>query len=385
VVVTGLEKFISDPSAYKKRRIALIANQSSVSSNHKYIWDLFKESDLNLIRIFSPEHGLFGSEQDQVPVKILPETGVEVVSLYGSTPESLFPHDKFLKDIDLLIYDIQDVGARYYTYLNTMILCMEKLHNSDIEFMVFDRPNPLGGDIVEGPILDMEYKSFVGMLPVTVRHGLTSGEIALFAEDYYNFDLKLSVIKMEGWSRNLFFKDTGLPWIGPSPNMPVINTVNLYPGICLFEGINISEGRGTTTPFEVIGADFINPYELAGYLNNLNLAGIYFRPIFFMPVFHKYKNQNIGGIYMHLKDSYNFKSFYYAIAIVESILNLYDKLKFLTDVYEFTSKYPIFDLLTGNSIIRGKLLAGKSSLSIQRTWLNDEREFLEMKKKYHIY
>jgi uncharacterized protein YbbC (DUF1343 family) len=385
VVITGLEKFISDSSPYKKRRIALIANQSSLSSNFKYTWDLFRKNNLNLVRIFSPEHGLFGSEQDQVPVKILPETDIEVVSLYGNSPESLMPQDEFLKDIDLLIYDIQDVGARYYTYLNTMIFCMKKVSRLDIEFMVFDRPNPLGGETVEGPILDMEYKSFVGMLPITVRHGLTSAEIALFAKDYYKFDLKLSVIKMEHWHRNLSFKDTGLSWVGPSPNMPLLETVNLYPGICLFEGLNISEGRGTTTPFEVIGADFIDPYELADYLNNLNLEGIIFRPIFFRPVFHKYNNKNIGGVYMHLRNNRNFKSFYYGIVIVKAILDLYNKLEFLTDVYEFTSKYPIFDLLAGNSVIRECLLSGESSESIQNRWHKDEIKFLEIKKNYHLY
>lgn len=208
---------------------------------------------------FLPEHGLFATEQDQVAVTVQPETGCDIVSLYGDCMESLLPDESLFDDIDILLFDIQDVGARYYTYVNTLALIMEAIDGRDIELIVLDRPNPLGGIHVEGPMPDPAYRSFVGIFPVPVRHAMTPGELAHLYRDWQKIDINLTVISLQGWQRNMNFSQTGLPWIPPSPNMPTTETALVYPGMCLLEGLNISEGRGTTTPSSISEHHSLNP------------------------------------------------------------------------------------------------------------------------------
>ena len=323
MIITGLENFIDNLDRYKKRSIALIANQTSVTSSLLYSWDVLVKEGCRIKRIFTPEHGLFGTEQDQIAVKIQPSTGYEIVSLYGNSYNSLIPDDTYLNDIDLILFDIQDVGSRYYTYVNTMALFMKAVEKRDIEFMILDRPNPIGGLKVEGPILNRDYESFVGVFPVPVRHGMTAAELAGLYKDIQKLDINLSVMKMQGWDRGMLYRDTGLLWIPPSPNMPTEYTSYLYPGMCLLEGTNISEGRGTTTPFSNIGAPYINPDEFAEYINAFKMQGVNFRPLYFKPVFDKYAGEIIGGVYVHITDIDKFMPFLAGIAVIKAAFDLY--------------------------------------------------------------
>ncbi|MCG8375660.1 MAG: DUF1343 domain-containing protein, partial [Chlorobiales bacterium] len=248
MVQNGLDILLQDTNRLKNRSIALIANQTSVTLDLNYSWFALQKKGIALKKIFSPEHGLFSTEQDQVAVTGQPDIGCDIISLYGHSADSLLPDQSFLQDIDLVIFDIQDIGSRYYTYINTLALFMEAVDGLDIDILVLDRPNPLGGKTVEGPLPDPAYRSFVGVLPVPPRHGMTAGEAARLYLDHRKLDVNLHVVAMEGWQRTMHFPQTGLQWVVPSPNMPTWETALVYPGMCLFEGLNVSEGRGTTTP-----------------------------------------------------------------------------------------------------------------------------------------
>ena len=371
---------------FQNRKIGLIVNQSSVTPDLQYSWNALKERGVQVKMIFSPEHGLFATEQDQIAVNYQPELGCEMVSLYGDSAESLLPDKALLDNLDLILFDIQDVGSRYYTYINTLALFMEAVSGMDLEIMVLDRPNPLGGSIVEGPLLDPAFRSFVGIFPVPVRHGLTAGELALFYQDIKKLDINLSVIKMEGWQRSMLFPETGLPWIPPSPNMPTFATAEVYPGMCLFEGINASEGRGTTTPFQLSGAPFIKPDDLALRCREYDLEGVLFRPVWFKPTFHKFCGSVIGGIWLQVTDHSRFRSFATGVAMTAALNELYpEELEFLNGVYEFNDTIPAFDLLAGSSTIRTSILKGCDTDLLLSSWRGDEAEFLRVKADFHLY
>ena len=386
MIATGLDILLRNCERFQNRNIALIVNQSSVTAHLKYSWNVLKERGLHVKMIFSPEHGLFATEQDQIAVNYQPELGCEVASLYGDSAESLLPDMTLLDNLDLILFDIQDVGSRYYTYVNTLALFMEAVSGRDIEIIVLDRPNPLGGAIIEGPLLDPTYRSFVGIFPVPVRHGLTAGELALLYLDIKKLDVNLSVIKMEGWRRSMLFPETGLPWIPPSPNMPTFATAEGYPGMCLFVGLNVSEGRGTTTPFQLSGASFIKPDELAEHCTTYGLEGVLFRPVWFKPTFHKFSEEVIGGIWLHVTDHSLFRSFATGVAMTTAIHELYPEfLQFLNGVYEFNDTIPAFDLLAGNSGIRTNILNGCDAQSTLASWKHDEAQFSTIKLNYHLY
>lgn len=386
MVATGLDILLRNTDRFRNRNIGLIVNQTSVTPELKYSWNVLKEKGLHLRRIFSPEHGLFATEQDQISVTYQPELDCEVVSLYGDTAESLLPEKALLDNLDIILFDIQDVGSRYYTYVNTLALFMEAVSGRDIEIMVLDRPNPLGGTIIEGPLLDPAFRSFVGVFPIPVRHGMTAGELAHLYRDFKKIDINLSVIAMEGWNRSMLFPETGQPWIPPSPNMPTFSTAEVYPGMCLFEGLNVSEGRGTTTPFQLSGAPFINPRDLADRCTGYGLQGVLFRPVWFKPTFHKFCGEVIGGIWLQVTDHSCFRSFATGVAITAALNEMYpQQLKFLKGVYEFNDTLPAFDLLAGSSHIRSMILEGCEPDSIINSWLSDETGFAEIKQRFHLY
>jgi uncharacterized protein YbbC (DUF1343 family) len=386
MVINGLDILLRNPDAIRHRRTGLIANQSSVSIDLEYSWALLERAGIRISRIFSPEHGLFSVEQDQIAVKNQPDTGCEIVSLYGENEHSLIPDRALLAGLDQVLFDIQDIGTRYYTYLNTLALFMEAAQGLDIEIVVLDRPNPLGGTLIEGPLLEPACHSFVGVMPVPVRHGLTAGEIAHFYKSYRKLDTNLRVITMQGWKRTMRFPETALPWVPPSPNMPTFTVAEVYPGMCLFEGLNVSEGRGSTTPFLLVGAPFIDPFELASHLGTLCLEGVFFRPTWFRPTFHKYHDQTIGGIYLHVTDPERFRPFATGIAITCVLHELWpEQLTFLEGVYEFNDTIPAFDLLAGSSRIRSMILNGSPAKTILASWQNDEAAFSAIKPEFHLY
>ncbi len=386
MIATGLDKLLRSTESMTKRSIGLIVNQTSVTSDLRYSWSALKERGVSVKRIFTPEHGLFATEQDQVAVGYQPDLACELVSLYGNLAETLIPDPAVLDHLDLVIFDIQDVGSRYYTYINTLALFMEAVSGRDIEIMVLDRPNPLGGEIVEGPLLDDAYGSFVGIFPVPVRHGMTAGELALLYREAKKLDVNLTVLPMEGWHRSMLFPETGLFWVPPSPNMPTFETAEVYPGMCLFEGLNVSEGRGSTTPFKLFGAPFIHPFELAEHCRSSGLEGVLFRPLWFKPTFHKYCGEVIGGIWQQVTDHSRYRSFATGVAMIAAIHELYPgQIKFLRGVYEFNDTIPAFDLLAGNSHIRTAIESGGDVPTILSSWHHDEVEFLGRKQQYHLY
>lgn len=386
MVVNGLDILLQDANRLKNRSIALIANQTSVTLDLNYSWSALQKKGINLKKIFSPEHGLFSTEQDQVAVTGQPDIGCDIISLYGHSADSLLPDQSFLQDIDLVIFDIQDIGSRYYTYINTLALFMEAVDGLDIDILVLDRPNPLGGKTVEGPLPDPAYRSFVGVLPVPPRHGMTAGEAARLYLDHRKLDVNLHVVAMEGWQRTMHFPQTGLQWVSPSPNMPTWETALVYPGMCLFEGLNVSEGRGTTTPFLHIGAPFIEPETVAAELAMLDIEGVLFRPTYFKPSFHKYKDEVIGALFLHVTDRNLFCPFTTGIAITTVLHELYPgKLRFLREVYEFNDRHPAFDLLCGSSKLRNMIENKRSFEEIRKSWTTDEDGFLSIKQNYHLY
>jgi len=386
MVKTGLEKFLENADPYKKRRLALIANQTSLTRDFQYSWDVLKRRGFHLKRIFTPEHGLFATEQDQIAVVRQPDLNCDVVSLYGKSFASLTPQENFLDDLDTVLFDVQDVGCRYYTFVNTLALFMKALEKKDIEIIVLDRPNPLGGIEIEGPLLNKKFLSFVGMVPVPVRHGMTVGELALFYRDAEKLDIHLTLVKMDGWKRRMLYRETGLLLIFLSHNTPTENTAYVYPGFCLLEGLNVSEGRGTATPFQWTGAPFIEPYELKRCLESVKMQGVVFRPVYFKPAFHKYAGQVVGGVGVHILDMKKFKPFSVGVTLVKTIHDLYhEHLVFRKDVYEFNSTRPAFDLLTGSSRIRKMIQAISSLEDVLNSWKDEERSFVETKEEYSLY
>jgi uncharacterized protein YbbC (DUF1343 family) len=255
-----------------------------------------------LTTLFGPEHGMWGEAQDMAHVTdaVDPLTGLRVYSLYGASEKDLAPRSEMLKNIDALVIDLQDIGSRYYTFIYTMALCMRQAAGVGLPVIVLDRPNPIDGVHLEGNIREEKYSSFVGMFALPTRHGMTAGELARYFNKTFNLNCDLTVIPMRGWKRSMWWGDTGLPWVIPSPNMPTVFTAAVYPGMCLIEGTNLSEGRGTTHPFEFFGAPWLNPFKLADELNHLDLPGVRFRPHYFLPTFQKHAGKVCGGVEMHV-------------------------------------------------------------------------------------
>ncbi|MGA9287561.1 MAG: DUF1343 domain-containing protein, partial [Anaerobacillus sp.] len=338
--------------------------------------------DVDLKALYGPEHGVRGSAQagDYVEYYTDEETGLPVYSLYGSTKK---PTPEMLEGIDVLLFDIQDVGTRFYTYIYTMAYAMEAAAENDIEFIVLDRPNPLGGEAVEGPVLDDEYSSFVGKYEIPLRHGMTVGELASLFNEEFNIGADLTVVEMEHWKRNMYYDDTQLEWVLPSPNMPTLDTALVYPGAALIEGTNVSEGRGTTKPFELIGAPFIKSTELTDELNGLDLPGVDFRAASFTPSFSKHAGELTHGVQIHVTDKEAFKPVKTGVSLVKTIHDLYP------DDFEFraenSSGVSFFDLLVGNGWIREAIEEGHTVEEMEQQWQGDLEDFKEVREDYLLY
>ncbi len=373
-VKTGADVLIKENLArVAGKRVGLVCNQSSVESSRLvHLADLLMEADdVDLACLFAPEHGVRGEAQDMDLVKdcIDRDTGVPVHSLYGRDFDSLTPSSAAIDDLDVLVVDVQDVGARYYTFAATMALCMKAAAAAGVKLIVLDRPNPLGGDAVEGPLVEPGYESFVGLYPVPVRHGMTVGELAGWYNDREGLGCDLEVVAMEGWQRSMSFEQTGLVWVHPSPNMPTVDTAFVYPGMCLVEGTLLSEGRGTTRPFEQAGAPFVHPEKLAARLTELveawGLGGVQFRPCAFRPMFQKHAGFVCGGVFLHVRDQKELRPWAVGVAFVEAVRDLWpEELKWRTEPYEFVGDRPALDLLLGSSTIRERWEKGGSALGL---------------------
>jgi uncharacterized protein YbbC (DUF1343 family) len=390
-VLTGLDRV--EVKAYwpKKLRysnIGLLVHPASVNRVFKHAIDIYKNlSFVRLKALFGPQHGIYGQTQDNMIEWEGFEDkkrGVPVYSLYSHTRK---PTSQMLKDIDVLVVDLQDIGSRYYTFIWTMELCMQACLENGKSLVILDRPNPIGGHIIEGPVLDVNYTSFVGGKPLMIRHGMTIGEIANYLKNEFYRELDLYIIKMIGWKRSMWFNKTKLPWIFPSPNIPTLSSAIVYPGMCLLEGTNISEGRGTTKPFEICGAPFIDPDRLINYLDSFHLEGVYFRPSYFQPTFHKFSGQLCGGVQIHVLDREKFKPFKTGVAILKAIHDLYgDKFSWKMPPYEYENEKMPIDILAGSDKLRLFIDSGRG-LNYMEEWWSEECEMFNKKyrRNYLIY
>lgn len=340
--------------------------------------------DAKLVALFGPEHGLTGEAQDLIPVTHGGAEAVRTYSLYGDSFESLKPTPEMLRDLDVLVIDLQDVGSRYYTFQATMLYCLEAAASVGLPVLVLDRPNPLGA-AVEGPLLKPGFESFVGPHAVATRHGLTMAELATLYAAERQIDVELQVVLCDGWRRQQGWP-VNLPWVPPSPNMPTVNTATVYPGMCLIEGTNLSEGRGTTRPFEYVGFPGVNPRRLADRLRAEQLPGVDFLPVEFRPTFQKHAGRTCGGVFLVQFGDGNFQPVRTGLAVLTAFRDLLgDAFQWRTERYEFVDHIPAINLLFGGDRERHAIEAGKPWREIAAAWESEEAAFRERRKKYLLY
>jgi len=387
MVKTGLDRIDEAGPAgmLDGRKLGLIVNPASVDGGYRHAADVFHDM-FDIAALFGPQHGIRGETQDNmIEWKGFRDgaTGLPVYSLYG---EHRKPSPEMLEDLDAMVFDVPDVGTRIYTFIWTMTLAMRACAGAGIEFVVLDRPNPIGGREVEGNVLERGFESFVGLHPIPMRHGMTAGELALmFAAEFEDCPAP-KVIEMKGWGRDMLFGDTGLPWVMPSPNMPTVDTALVYPGTVLFEGTNVSEGRGTTRPFELVGTPWVDAGALAETLEAKRLPGVFFRPCHFQPTFHKHAGEVCGGVQLHVTDPTAFRPFVTALHLLCEIRRQDgEKFEWKQPPYEYEyEKLPI-DVMFGCEWIRKDIEAGAEPGDMEKKWAAKLEEFTVLRKKYLLY
>ena len=385
----GNEKLVNEYfNLIKGKNIGVIANHTSLLSDGKHLVDfLYENKNVSLVAVFGPEHGFRGAAPagEKIETTIDDKTGIPVYSLYGRINK---PTPEMLKNIEVLVYDIQDVGARFYTYISTLYLCLEAAAENNIKFIVCDRPNPIGGVIVDGPIVKKEFESFVGIAPLPIQHGMTIGELALYFNDLIESKIGkkaiLEVIKMDNWKREMLFDETRINWIKPSPNIIDLSTALIYPGTCLIEATNVSEGRGTDSPFLQIGAPFINSAELINELNKLNFSSLSFQSVQFIPTDiegmasnPKFKDEKCNGIKIHILNTKNLYPVQFGLALISTLKKLYpEKIKI---------NVSRMNRLTGNDEITKMLDSAVDYTEIINKFQSELTNFKQIRKKYLLY
>ncbi|MCD4655558.1 DUF1343 domain-containing protein [bacterium] len=377
----------SEIDNYRGLRLGLVSNATSVDYTCEHTMHrLFAHPAATLTAIFGPQHGIFGHTQDNMVEWHSYRdhtTGLPFFSLYG---ETRIPTEEMMDCVDAIVFDIQDVGSRYFTFIYTMANVMKACARDGKKMIVLDRPNPINGLDVEGNTILSGYTSFVGMYPILNRHGMTCGELALMFNDLFEIGCDLDVISMEGWMRSMWADNTGVPWIMPSPNMPTLDTATVYPGMCLIEGTNLSEGRGTTRPFEIMGAPFIEPRKFMKKLVECRLPGVRFRELIFRPTFQKFKGESCGGVQLHVTNRNVFQSVLTAVAIIGVVRELYPtKFQWKLPPYEYEYVKLPFDILAGSSKLRREIETGTSLRDIKARWKKAESRFLRMREPYLLY
>src|SRR5262245_40013697 len=378
-VRTGLDVLFAQGFApLRGLRVGLVTHPAAVDGQLRHAAELLAAAPgVRLAVLFGPEHGLLGEAQDLIGVADAadPASRLRVHSLYGDTADSLRPTPEQLRGLDALVIDLQDVGSRYYTFQATTLYCLEAAAVSRVAVFVLDRPNPLGGVEVEGPTLRPGFESFVGPHPVPTRQGLTTGELALLYRAERKLNVDLEVVPCDGWRREMTFEETGLPWVLPSPNMPTVDTAVVYPGQCLVEGTNLSEGRGTTRPFELCGAPGVDAVKLCRDLNERGLSGVVFRPAWFQPTFQKHAGQRVGGFQMHVTDRHSFAPIRTTVAVLAAFrAALGDRFRWRTEEYEFVRDKPAIDILFGSDRERLALDRGTDWREITAAWEPEEAD-----------
>ena len=387
-VQTGLARLASDGlPALAGRRVGLICNPTSVDAELRHMIELLRPT-MNVTALFGPEHGVRGDAQDMMTIDDARDrlTGLPEFSLYGHTEASLTPTAAMLDHVDVVIYDVQDIGSRYYTFVWTMVLAMRACAKAGKQFVVLDRPNPIGGIHVEGPAIEPGFESFVGLVSCPNRHGLTAGEIARWRHSVEKLDLELAVIGMRGWQRDMWFEHTGLPWVLPSPNMPTVDTALVYPGMCLVEGTELSEARGCTRPFELAGAPHLDGHALAAALTAMALPGVAFRPVVFTPQFGKHASKACGGVQLHVTNLDAFRPYRTGVAFLKACHDQSPtQFAWRAKAYEFVDAIPAIDLLSGSDQLRTGIAAGASLDELAARWPRDEGAFAEERADFLLY
>ncbi len=387
-VSTGLEVLLHQKrDRIKGMRVGLICNQASVDHGFNHAADLlFEDTDINLTALFGPQHGIRGDVQDnmiETSHGIDQKTGLPIYSLYSETRE---PTGEMLNNVDALVFDLQDIGGRVYTFIYTMANAMSACAKYGKKFFVCDRPNPINGVGVEGSLLEKGHESFVGQFPIPMRHGMTAGELAKLFNDEFGINCDLEIIGMEGWSRGLYFDQTDLSWVVPSPNMPTVDTAIVFPGTVFFEGTRVSEGRGTTRPFEYIGAPYIDPWDFSDTLQAIGLPGVIFRPTSFLPTFQKFHNEVCGGVFVHVTSREIFTPVITGVALVKAVFDMYpDEFEWKSPPYEYVYDRNPFDVIAGSVRLRESFENGDAIETIREHWREDEQRFSKLREKHLLY
>ncbi len=388
-IVTGLQHLVnSNFRDIMGVPIALLCHTPSVDSHFRHIVPLMLEAGVDLRKIFAPEHGIFGTAQDQIAVgnEFFPQTNIPVISLYGASAQSLTPSPEYFDDVELVVIDIMDIGTRYYTFVWTAALIMRVAAKCDVPVLILDRPNPLNCNMIEGCVQHMDFRSFVGLYPCAVRHGMTVGELLQYVNEEFSLGCELNILKCNNLRREQMWCDMQLDWILPSPNMPSFETALVYPGMCLLEATNISEGRGTTRPFEIFGAPFCDAHKLLEHIEKFELNGVAFRWHEFVPTFNKFATQRCFGAQLHVTDKDTFEPFLTALAIIAALITSSNKsFLFKKPPYEYETINMPFDILTGSPILRemlGKNAPFDEIRGASKIGLDD---FYKIKQRYEIY
>jgi uncharacterized protein YbbC (DUF1343 family) len=385
----GIEVLLQErASMIRDARVGAVVHPASVLPDLRHTADALFEgaNPWRLTTLLGPQHGARGEKQDNMiesDFYVDPDTGVPVHSLYSKTRR---PTRAMLQDSDVLLFDLQDVGTRVYTFIYTMAHCMEACAEFGKPMIVLDRPNPINGTTVEGNLLDPEYRSFVGLYPIPMRHGMTVGELALFFNSEFSIGCDLTVVPMEGWTRSMWFDQTGLPWVMPSPNLPTLDGAAVYPGMVLIEGTMLSEGRGTTRPFELVGAPYVPSRRLAAQLKELSLPGVRFRSAYFQPTFQKWAGEMCGGVQLHVEDREAFEPYLTGIQVISAIKAICgERFEWRQPPYEYEYKKMPIEILCGGKGIPDLIASGASPRTIRDSWRDDVASFRDRRANYLLY
>jgi uncharacterized protein YbbC (DUF1343 family) len=388
MVKLGVEELLSDRIGFLRgARVGLICNQASVDHKLRHTADLFHEHpNVKLTALFGPQHGIRGDVQDnmiETGHSVDRVTKTPIHSLYSETRE---PTEEMLRDVDVLVFDMQDVGCRIYTFAYTMANCMRAARRFGKKIIVCDRPNPIGGIAVSGNVLEPEHASFVGQFPIPTRHGMTVAELARMFNEHFGINCDLEIIPMDGWSRERWIDETDIPWVMPSPNMPTVDTATVFPGAVHFEGTQLSEGRGTTRPFELIGAPYIVPEDYARCLNRIGFPGVYFRSCVFQPTFQKHARTSCGGVQIHVTNRKEFEPVIAGVAMVKAVYEMYpDDFRWKDPPYEYVYDRNPFDVIAGTTRVRQAIERGDPVDSIGEDWQATLAGFNQVREHYLAY
>ena len=386
-VQLGIDNLLAtQPAWLKTARIGLLANQASVDHSLRPSRDRLLAAGVNITALFAPQHGYFAEQQANMIESddfIDQRLHIPVFSLYGRTRK---PTEAMLSYIDVLLIDLQDVGTRVYTFGTTLALCLEAARRHDVLLVVLDRPNPIGGHLCEGNLLNLELRSFVGHFPIPMRHGLTMGEMARLYNEVFKIGAALQVFTMHGWKRDMFYRQTGLYWVPPSPNLPTPESTLVYPGQVILEGTNLSEGRGTTTPFELWGAPYLRPEALEEFLVHQELSGFVLRAARFTPSFDKWQGESCAGFQIHVSDPETYRPYTTSLTLLQAVITCHrEEFQWISPPYEYEFNHLPIEIILGSTDLHTQLEAGVAIQELERSWQPQLDEYHQLRRPYLLY